>query len=175
MDTSDDIPDFPHSIVDKEFPFELTDTQVHMLSLFTAEEWLLHCEHVWAECPRSALEVDKFLSLPIKKIVRTFQAEVQWLAPSFTPPTPTTTPSSSTSTPPTSTILLCPFMPSTKDHKKLAAFSDEEWLLYANHLKEHYTWKTPEVTNFLSLPAEMIVASFKARLSSLMSSSAATK
>ena len=90
-------------------------------------------------------------------------------------PTPTTTPSSSTSTPPVSTIPLCPFTPSTKDRKKLSGFSDEEWVLYATHLKENYVRKTPEVTNFLSLPAETIVASFKARLSSLMSSSTSTK
>src|SRR5947209_5555195 len=99
----------------------------------------------------------------MKEIARTFQAEVQWLAPLFIPPTPTTTPSSSTLTPFSSTpslIPLCPFTPSSQDCKKLSAFSDEEWLQYTNHLKVNYVW----ITKFLNLPPVTIMVFFKARL-----------
>src|SRR5438128_7547952 len=75
---------------DSVFPFELTDKQVQNLHALTAEEWLQHCQNVRSNAPRTDPAVENFLSLLIKEIVRIFQAEVQWLAPSPLPTTPPT-------------------------------------------------------------------------------------
>src|SRR5438128_4585379 len=83
---------------DSVFPFELTNEQVQDLNKLTAEEWLQHCQNVQTNAPRTQPEIDHFLLLPMKEIVRIFRAEVHRLA-SLTPP-PTTS-STTTTAPPT--------------------------------------------------------------------------
>ena len=97
MDTS------PDSL---SFPFELTDEQVQSLNKLTAEEWLQHCQNVRANAPRTEPDVDRFLSLPMKEIVRIFHAEVQRLASSSLPSTSTTASSSNPPLPPQPHLLL---------------------------------------------------------------------
>src|SRR5437899_3335612 len=57
---------------DSIFPFNLTDEQVQQLNQLTADEWLQHCQNVWTNAPRTQQEIDTFLSLPMKEIVRIF-------------------------------------------------------------------------------------------------------
>src|SRR5438128_12501969 len=76
---------------DSTFPFELTDTQVQDLNKLTAEEWLQHCQNVQSNAPRTDPDIDSFLSLPIKEIVRIFCAEVNQLTSTSTPSTSATT------------------------------------------------------------------------------------
>jgi len=58
----------------------------------------------------------------------------------------------------------CPFTLSATDRKKVATFTEAEWLSYANHLKANQTAKSPNVRTFLLLPPETIVASIKASI-----------
>src|SRR5437016_5511939 len=89
-------------------PFQLTPEQAVGLNALTAEQWLVHCQAVRSNHPRTEPEIEQFLSLPIEKIVEVFRGAVQHLVASL-PPTdpsiPTPTPSTSTSTPSTSTTL----------------------------------------------------------------------
>src|SRR5438128_4503226 len=90
------------------FPFQLTPEQAVQLNALTAEQWLSHCQNVRSNHPRTAPEIEQFLSLPIEKIVEVFRGAVQHLVaslPPTDPPTPTPTPSTSTLTPPTSVSL----------------------------------------------------------------------
>ena len=150
------------------FPFELTPEQAQNLNNLTPEQWIKHCQNVRSNHPRTELEIDRFLSLPLEEIVRVFRDAVVHLVSA--PSSSTSAPSSSTSAPPSSidsqVIPECPFTP-TKDRKKLEAFTDAEWLLYAQHLKDNYPWKDPIVKAFLEHSNKAIRASFKARLASL--------
>ena len=126
-----------------------------------------HCQDVRANHPRTEPEIERFLSLPIEEIVRIFREAVQYLAThNYQPPPSTSTPSSPLSTPkrstPVSTVIpSCPFTLSATDCKKVAAFTEEEWLSYANHLKANQMAKSLNVRTFLLHPPEMIVASIK--------------
>jgi len=154
------------------FPFELTLEQARDLNNLTPEQWLKHCQTVRSNHPRTEPAIDRFLSLPIEDIVRVFREAVTHLvsAPQPTDPGSVSAPSSSIVTSSSSidpqVIPYCPFTP-TKDRKNLEAFTDEQWLLYAQHLKDNYPRKTPAVDEFLKHSNEAIRASFKDRLASL--------
>src|SRR5438128_12542075 len=66
---------------DSTFPFDLTDEQVQQLNKLTADEWLQHCQNVRANTPRTQPEIDTFLSLPVKEIVRKFFAKFHLFDP----------------------------------------------------------------------------------------------
>ena len=90
------------------FLFQLTPEQAVQLNALTAEQWLVHCQNVRSNHPRTEPEIEQFLSLPIEKIVEVFQGAVQHLVaslPPTDPPTPTPTPSTSALTPLTSVAL----------------------------------------------------------------------
>ena len=90
------------------FPFQLTPEQAVQLNTLTAEQWLSHCQNVRSNHPRTAPEIEQFLSLLIEKIVEVFRRAVQHLVaslPPTDPPTPTLTPSTSTPTLSTSVSL----------------------------------------------------------------------
>src|SRR5580765_1623803 len=152
------------------FPFHLNPTQVAMLNAMTADQWVTHCQNVRATHPRTEPEIERFLSLPLEEIVRIFRDAVQYLAThNYRPPPSTSTPSSPTATPkrstPISTVIPpCPFTLSAADRKKVATFTEAEWLSYANHLKANQTAKSPNVKTFLLLPSKTIVASIKASI-----------
>src|SRR5437879_712473 len=89
------------------FPFQLTPEQAVGLNNLTADQWLLHCQNVRSNHPRTEPDIKQFLSLPIEKIVEVFHDAVRYLVASYPtdPPTPILIPSTSTSTPSTSTTL----------------------------------------------------------------------
>ena len=149
------------------FPFELTLEQARDLNNLTSEQWLKHCQTVRSNHPRTEPDIDRFLSLPIEDIVRVFREAVTHLLqptdPGSVAPSSSVTPSSTIDP---QAIPECPFIP-TKDRKNLEAFTDEQWLLYAQHLKDNYPRKTPAVDEFLKHSNEAIRASFKDRLASL--------
>src|SRR5580765_3514626 len=152
------------------FPFRLSPTQVAMLHGMTADHWVKHCQEVRANHPCTEPEIERFLSLPLEAIVRTFRDAVQYLAThNYQPPPSTSSPSSPAATPKCSTHVVsvippCPFTLSATDRKKVATFSEAEWLSYANHLKANQTAKSPNVKTFLLLSPETIVASIKASI-----------
>src|SRR5438128_1338100 len=95
-------------------------------------------------------------------------AEVQRLAPSFTPPIPSTTPSTSTSTPSTSSTLPttgippCPMSFKPDRIRKYSGLSDEEFLSLAANLKAATDRKAGVVKTFMdNTPVEYIAASIK--------------
>src|SRR5580765_60551 len=84
------------------FPFELTVEQAQTLNKLTPEQWLIHCQNVRANHPRSEPTIDDFLSRPIEEIVKVFCDAVKHLVSISSPPSDPPTPSSSSSAPPTS-------------------------------------------------------------------------
>src|SRR5438128_1131334 len=66
---------------DSTFPFDLTNEQVQQLNKLTADKWLQHCQNVRANTPRTQPEIDTFLSLPVKEIVRKFFAKFHLFDP----------------------------------------------------------------------------------------------
>src|SRR5437879_5234181 len=154
MDTSSD---------SLSFPFELTAAQVQMLNTLTAEEWLKHCQKVRANAPRTEPEVDRFLSLPIKEIIRIFRAEVQRLAASPLPSSSSTSSGSPPSLPvasPSSPLPSCPLNMSEEQVDRFVNYSDEQFLGLARNLK-HTQKRTPNSKAFLELADEIIAASVK--------------
>ena len=65
------------------FPFQLTPEQAVTLNALTPEQWLLHCQNVKSNHPRTKQEIEQFLSLPIEKIVEIFRGAVQHLVASL--------------------------------------------------------------------------------------------
>src|SRR5438128_4597987 len=110
---------------DSIFPFDLTDEQVQQLNQLTADEWLQHCQNVRSNAPRTQPEIDTFLSLPMKEIVRIFCAEVHWLV-SLTPPHATSSTSTYTLPTPNPAIPIPRFHLSSSRSKlhSFSAFSD---------------------------------------------------
>src|SRR5438128_5025058 len=150
-----------------DFPFCLSPEQVSTLVSLSPEQWLQHCQNVQANHPWTQPEVDRFLSLPIEKIVEVFRATVHNLSTS-TPPPPTTRTTSTPTSPALDRLTAtptplpkCPFTLSRTDRKKALAYSEEEWLEYANHLKST-KGSSPNMKAFLLLPPETIIASIKA-------------
>ena len=153
------------------FPFQLTPEQAVQLNALTAEQWLSHCQNVRSSHPRTAPEIDQFLSLPIEKIVEVFRGVVQHLVaslPPTDPPTPIPTPSTSTLTPstsvslPTTAIPFCPISFKPDQLQKYAGFSDEEFLSTAGTLKAATERKPGIVKTFLDTNSiELIAASIK--------------
>ena len=154
---------------DSVFPFELTEEQVQNLNALTAEEWLQHCQNVRSNAPRTDPAVENFLLLPIKEIVRIFQAEVQRLAPSPLPTTPSssTPATTSNSSPPlpisttSSPLPQCPLTMSDKQLDRYSGFSDDQFRALAVNQKKNLKSRTPEVKTFLELPTETVAASLK--------------
>src|SRR5438128_12683050 len=97
------------------FPFELTIEQAQTLNNLMTEQWMKHCQNVHFSHLQTEPEIDRFLSLPIKEIVRIFRGAVEHLVASSTPPTdpptPSPAPSSSTPDPSTSTPYPNPSLP----------------------------------------------------------------
>src|SRR5438128_4532214 len=153
------------------FPFQLTPEQAVQLNALTAEQWLSHCQNVRSNHPRTAPEIEQFLSLPIEKIVEVFRGAVQHLVaslPPTDPPTPTLTPSTSTLTPPTSVSLPttsippCPITFKPDRLRKYSGLSDEEFLTLAGNLKVATGRKEGVVKTFMdNTPVEYIAASIK--------------
>ena len=165
--TADPTPDMDMDSVD--FPFRLTPEQVSALVSLSPEQWLQHCQNVRASHPRTQPEVDRFLSLPIEKIVEVFRTTVHNLSTSTPSPatsrttaTPTSSSSAHTATP--TPIPSCPFTIPRKDRQKFLSFSEAEWLEYATHLKSTRKGSSPNMISFLNLPPEIIVASVKAQI-----------
>ena len=151
------------------FPFQLTPEQAVGLNNLTADQWLLHCQNVRSNHPRTEPEIEQFLSLPIEKIVEVFRGAVQHLVASL-PPTdpPTLTPSTSTSTPSTSTTLPttgippCPITFKPDRLRRYSGLSDEEFLTLAGTLKVATGRKEGVVKTFMdNTPVEYIAASIK--------------
>src|SRR5580765_1456687 len=136
---------------DSVFPFKLTEEQVQNLNALTAEEWLQHCQNVRSNAPRTDPAVENFLSLPIKEIVRIFQAEVQRLAPSPLPTTPSssTPATTSNSSPPlpisttSSPLPQCPLTMSDKQLDHYVGFSDDQFRALAVNQKKNLKSRTP--------------------------------
>src|SRR5437016_4620712 len=153
------------------FPFQLTPEQVVGLNNLTAEQWLLHCQHVRSNHPRTEPEIEQFLSLPIEKIVENFRGAVQHLVaslPPTDPPTPSLTPSTSALTTSTSALLPttgippCPITFKPDRLRKYSTLSDEEFLTLAGTLKVATGRKEGVVKTFMdNTPVEYIAASIK--------------
>src|SRR5438128_4372192 len=154
------------------FPFELTIEQAQTLNNLMTEQWMKHCQNVHFSHLQTEPEIDRFLSLPIKEIVRIFRGTVEHLVASSTPPTdpptPTLTPSTSTSSPtspitlPTMDIPPCGIQFTPDQIKQYGAYTDKQFLNMARVLKEKPNRKKGPVKTFLTAyPINLITASIK--------------
>ena len=151
------------------FPFQLSPEQARDLNALSADQWLQHCQNVRANAPRTQLEIDTFLSLPIKEIMRIFCAEVHCLT-SLTPPPATSSTSTYTlPTPNLSTpIPRFPLLLSRVELDRFSGFSDAQFLAQAKELQKTLpTRKTTKMKAFLKLLSETIAASLKQAVQSL--------
>src|SRR5438128_4479171 len=141
---------------DSTFPFDLTDEQVQQLNQLTADEWLQHCQNVQTNAPRSQPEINTFLSLPIKEIMRIFCAEVHRLASLTPPPTTSSTSTYTLPTPnPSTPIPQFPLLLSRVELDRFSGFSDAQFLAQAKELQKTLpTRKTTKMKAFLKLLSE---------------------
>src|SRR5438128_255235 len=177
VDTADMEEDTPTSDP-TNFPFQLTPEQAVQLNALTAEQWLSHCQNIRSNHPRTAPEIEQFLSLLIEKIIEVFRRAVQHLVaslPPTNPPTPTPTPSTSTPTPstsislPTTGIPPCPIIFKLDQLHRYSGYSDEEFISLVSTLKAATDRKPGMVKNFLdNTPVEIAAASIKRSVLSQM-------
>src|SRR5438128_7549793 len=126
------------------FPFQITPEQALQLNSLTDEQWLVHCQNVRTNHPRTEPEIESFLSLPMDKIVEVFHDAVRHLVASSAPPTDPPKPdpspsSSSTSFPlPTSTtsspLPQCSMVLTDDQLDRFVKYSDDQFRELAHNL-----------------------------------------
>jgi hypothetical protein len=154
------------------FPFQLSPEQARDLNALSADQWLQHCQNVRANHPRTEVEIDRFLSLPIEEIVSMFRDAVKHLVASSTPPSgppiPSPTPSTSTSDPanpiilPTTDIPICPIQFSREELTQIGGYTDRQFFILAKTLQDKPNRKKGPLKTFLSAhPTDVLAASIK--------------